>query len=426
MKVMVVEPFGCSEGGEPMHTKILSNALADVGAEVSVLTFNGLLVDLGEKVRHVSFCSRVGIFAYPLRLLERLLGFRKVLELNSYIDTFLTFLLVSREVKKQKYDAIHVLDAHPFILSHLILASFLKNCNLILTLRLSSRYGLDQWSKRLRNSLKNQDYRLCRHLLAAKILESKFMAGMERLLYQRALKRNHLAFICESQQVQESYRDSFFYNKLTCVPIGTPKTERGLTQSQARQYLNLTQDDKILLSFGVNHRQKNLEILFQAVQNLPRDFKILHAGKIDHNLVRNDPEKLAEKYGWLENTIIEDRYIPEDEMPYYFLAADAIILSYTKDFLHASGVLTHAAGFSLPVIASDVGQLGEFVKTHKLGLTFITEDAKSLREAIISFLNLREEEKLAMKRNLEKFAATFSWEEVAKRHLNLYQGLSDK
>ena len=103
-----------------------------------------------------------------------------------------------------------------------------------------------------------------------------------------------------------------------------------------------------------------------------------------------------------------------------FAAADVGILSYTRDFIGASGVLTHACGFALPVIASDVGQLGELVREHGLGLTFTPEDALSLRQVIAAFFSLPLEGRQAFAARMAAFTAANSWEEIARKHLALY------
>ena len=108
---------------------------------------------------------------------------------------------------------------------------------------------------------------------------------------------------------------------------------------------------------------------------------------------------------------------------YYFYAVDAVILSYRKDFKGASGVLSTAAQYNLPVIAADVREIGETVKNYKLGLTFEAENSPSLRKAVLSFLNLNEEAKQEIRENLLHYAQTHSWQEAAQRHIELYQGL---
>jgi glycosyltransferase involved in cell wall biosynthesis len=179
----------------------------------------------------------------------------------------------------------------------------------------------------------------------------------------------------------------------------------------------------LLFHFGSNHLGKNFEVIFQAAKGLSRPYKLLFAGKVKSASQENNPLRLTKKYGLQQNTIIVDRYLTDEEAKYYFYAVDAVILSHRKDFKGASGVLSNATQYSLPVIAADVGDTGEVVKRYKLGLTFEPENPKSLQEAILSFLNLNEEEKREIKRNLSYFAQTRSWQEVAQRHIEVYQGL---
>lgn len=102
---------------------------------------------------------------------------------------------------------------------------------------------------------------------------------------------------------------------------------------------------------------------------------------------------------------------------------DAVILSHRKHFKGASGVLSTVAQFSLPVIAVDVGEVGKAIENYELGLTFEPENPQSLRDAVLRFLNLKDEEKQTMKTNLSHFAKAHSWQEVAQRHVELYQDL---
>ena len=406
-----------------MYLRLISDALVKIGHDVDVLTFDGNYIALGNEVRNLTVCEESGVMARPVRLLEKLLNLGKISELGSYLTTFLTLRMASRMVKKHRYDAVHILDAHPYVISHLMLATSVKNCTVAFNLNFTSpRQQLADWGQRFRHSLRKREFRICRHLLATKVFESGFMEGVQKRLFRKAASRNRLVLVTHSKPTQDSYKERFFYERTVCIPWGMEKTERTLTQQQARQHLDLSQDEKILLSFGVNHTEKNFEVVFQAIQELPKEFRILHAGKIDTSIARNDPRALAEQYGWSENIVIDDRYIPKEEMQYFFLAADGIILSYTRDFLHASGVLSHASEFALPVIASDVGQLGQLVTGNQLGLTFATEDSQSLKQAITSFLSLSEEQTTAMRKNLEEFAGTFSWEDVAQKHVEAYQG----
>jgi glycosyltransferase involved in cell wall biosynthesis len=118
--------------------------------------------------------------------------------------------------------------------------------------------------------------------------------------------------------------------------------------------------------------------------------------------------------------IIRDYYIPEDEKPYYFFAADAMILSYKRHFLSTSSLLWETCRFETPVISSDNGQLVKLVENYNVGLLFKAQDPDSLRKAIIHFLSLKSEEIKVLKDNCSHFAAEFSMDKWAQKCQLIY------
>jgi glycosyltransferase involved in cell wall biosynthesis len=425
VRILLIEPFGHRGGHYSSYPRYLIQALITANVDVSVVSFQGFLdwpvKDI--RVRHITFFSGSFILAHLIRVLQRILYIVKPLRaLIPFLETFLTLFLGAWQSRRQNYDVIHILDASILPLSFLIFASIAKSRAFVCTLSNPPiELYLVNRPKNFKELLKNWEY------IVAKFDKSKLIIAIKSFLYQRITRRSHIAFICHSKQVQKSYAKSIFYDKLKCIPWGMEKLHKQtLTRYDARKYLGLPQNEKILLSFGINHPRKNFEVIFQAIQNLPKNFKLLFVGQVLHGVKQDDPEELARKYCWLENTIVVNKHIPDEEIPYYFYAADAILLSYRKNFIGASGTLSLACSFNLPVIASDVGQLGEFVRNYKLGLTFSPDDPQSLREAILSFLNLTEEEKQEIKRKLAQFASTYSWEQVAKEHLKLYQSLLEE
>ena len=121
-----------------------------------------------------------------------------------------------------------------------------------------------------------------------------------------------------------------------------------------------------------------------------------------------------------------DCYITEVEKPYYFAAADAVVLSYKKDFLQTASMLFEAAKFKLPTIASDVGELGELVKKYQTGFVFTAEDTDSLKDALSRFLCLSQSEKEIMGRNCEKLCDDFSLETWGQRCMELIMDLCNR
>jgi glycosyltransferase involved in cell wall biosynthesis len=423
VKILLIQPIGHRPSGLIPDIVLYSNALAALGADVTLLTFDGILVKPDEIVEQSSYCSRHKVIARPLCLLEKILGHLPLLDFTIWMDTLLTLSLVPKLVKRNGYDAIHILESHPKFLPLIFLGLAIKNHPILLTVRTSIRYSQCELNQKLKEALKSRDFKQFRGLVAQSISNSRLKNAIMKFLFQKAEKRNQIVFTCESPHTEEAYKETLFNGRFACIPIGIAETFEILPRSAARTQLKLPDNGPVFLSFGVNHRQKNYETIFQAISHLPKNFTFLYAGKIDHSA--NDPEKLARDYGWADRSVIVDGFISQEDTKYYFSAANAIILSYSREFLHGSGVLSFATGYNLPVIASDVGQLGKIVRTRGLGLTFVPEDPDSLREAIVEFLKLPESEYNQIRQNLKAFATSYTWGDVARKHLELYRSLAD-
>lgn len=432
MKVMLVEPFGHREGHFSGYPNYLSRALADAGSYVTLITFDGVLgnwTDKDTRIRHLYVLAEAGFLAPVWRLLRGFLHFILPLRpLTLVLEAVLAFRLAFRQNKKHEYDVIHLLDTSTQSLLFLTFASMAKNLNLVCTRHGPSKeQDLKDWRTKFKVAVKNWDYLLGFYLLSLKVSESRFMRIVGRFLYHRAIKRNRIAFICVSEETRQTYAHSVFYDKIVYIPDARPKPPV-LSQQEARQHLRLPPNEKTLLCFGINHTMKDYEVIFQAAHNLPKDFRLLFAGKILPECARqNDPRRFAEKYGLAEKTTIVDEHISDEEMPYYFCATDVLILSYKNVPVDVPGSFSYGYLCGLPAITVNTGRMGELVKSYNLGLTFTPEDPDSLRQAILTFLSLSDEERQAMRNRVSEFASSsHSWEQMTKGYLDLYQSLLEK
>jgi len=394
-----------------------------------MVTFDGVRegwIEASRIEQHISVVSQLwSPMAWMLRLIPKLRRYLPIRYIVDLLETALTVLLAIKASRKQRYDAIHFYDGQPALFFPFASAFLTKNQNFVVNIYFPSpEQELKGGFKGFWKSLKRRDYRYTMHFVLVRLINAKGIALLQRFFYQMGLRRNHFSFFCHTRELKESYKTylvGMIYQRLHVIPLGVkPPEESPLSQSEVRQYLHLPQEAKLLLWFGTNHFGKNLEVIFQAVKGMPENFYLLFVGKLAEGDKVRDPSVLAQKYGWEENTIVVRQFVPEAEKLYYFHASDAIVLSHTKEFIVSASVLNEACQFLLPAICSDVGQPGEWVKRYSLGTTFIPEDPESLRQAINSFLNLTEEEKLTIRSNFHKFASTLPWREVAKRYKALY------
>ncbi len=428
VRILFVEPFGQHEGHPPVESKRITDILTEVGVQVTLVTFDGVRGDWiksSRVERHVSVVSQSGPFAGLLRLIPKLWHFLLARFVAGFLETLFTLLLAARESRKKSYNAVHFLDADPLFLLPLAATMFTRNCNFVVnSYSIPIGWEIKNYRQEFTQSLRRRSYRSCAHLALAWLINNKGITLLHRFIYNRGMRRNRFSFICHTTELKEAYKaylGGIIYDKIHVIPLGRiPPEPEVMSQKQARQYLGLPEEAKIFLFFGSNHLGKNLEVIFQAVQGMPKVVYLLFAGRVFEGSQSRNPTLLAQNRGWAENTIVVDKFVPGEEVAYYFYASDTIIMSHVKTYIASASVLNEACRFSLPVIASDAGQLGEYVRGYNLGLAFIPEDPDSLRQSIDSFLNLSDEERLAMKTNFHRFAADLSWTEVVNRYIALY------
>ncbi len=178
---------------------------------------------------------------------------------------------------------------------------------------------------------------------------------------------------------------------------------------------NETESEKdCVLFFGYIVENKGIEYLIKAVPIVSMelsDVKVIIAGEGDfsrYSKYIKDESKFE----------IYNEFIPNTKVSELFQRAKLVVLPYTHHQGH-SGVLTVAYSFGKPVIVTNVGDLPNLVKDGREGLVVPPKNPENLADAIIKLLKddkLRKE----MGRNALKKAEELSWDNIAKRHIEIY------
>ncbi|WP_020407170.1 glycosyltransferase [Hahella ganghwensis] len=124
----------------------------------------------------------------------------------------------------------------------------------------------------------------------------------------------------------------------------------------ARKTLGLPEDKPVYLLIGHLKPYKNLEGLIEAFLALDSDGILLLAGKFSDAAYAKKISGMTEGHS---NIRIDARFIPNEEMPFYLGASDAICLPYT-DIL-TSGAAVLAMSYARPVISIDKGFMREVI-----------------------------------------------------------------
>jgi len=184
-----------------------------------------------------------------------------------------------------------------------------------------------------------------------------------------------------------------------------------VSKSIAREYLRLPQDSKIYLCFGLIRKYKGIEELMLSFNKFKIDKKLLMIVGKPLCDVLNNIYKYVEKCNYIK---VVPHYIPDEEVQYYFNAADFVILPYKR--IMSSGTVLLAMSFAKPLIVPKIGCIPEII--DKSGAIFYEPNKKDgILEALYKSLNVDADK---MGQNSYKKVISFNWHTVAKKYTELY------
>lgn len=203
---------------------------------------------------------------------------------------------------------------------------------------------------------------------------------------------------------------------LTSIGLNEEMPDRGLTQTEARQALNLAPDLKVTLFFGKIEPYKGLDTLLDALARLDgTDTTLLVAGVIPSGEYRARILTQLAASSRRDSIHLHEAHIPNEAVETYFKAADVLCLPYRN--IYQSGLVFLAPRFGLPIVSTDVGSLKEFLEPH-FGLVCDANDAAGLARTLQRFFS--EKQRFTREAIMEK-AQAYRWRNVCKPLVPLYQ-----
>jgi D-inositol-3-phosphate glycosyltransferase len=192
-----------------------------------------------------------------------------------------------------------------------------------------------------------------------------------------------------------------------------------IEKAEARKFLGLNENERIILFFGIIRKYKGLELLLNSMaQDKMRklNVKLLVAGEFYEG--KNEYLAQVEKLDLKNNVVFADKFIPTEQVKNYFCASDLIVQPYLD--ATQSGVTQIAYNFERPMLVTNVGGLAEIVFDKHTG--YVTEvNAESITNAVADFYENNREE--TMSANVALEAYRFTWHSMVDAILNLCENL---
>ena len=244
----------------------------------------------------------------------------------------------------------------------------------------------------------------------------------ERHLTDKPFNRYYLhsvdGFVYMSEQVHSELRA---YSDAPALFSPHPLFENfgeRVERSEACVRLGLDPANRYVLFFGLIRDYKGLDLLLDAWAQLRRagrteGRRLIVAGGF---YTAREPylNRIADN-GLQDEVLLHDRFIPDDDVKYYFSAADFVVQPYKT--ATQSGVTQIAYQFCVPMVVTAVGGLPEIVPDGRVGYV-----CPPTAEGVAAAMD-RMYEGDALKRfreNCVEERRRFSWEEMCSRVTELY------
>ena len=189
-------------------------------------------------------------------------------------------------------------------------------------------------------------------------------------------------------------------------------------RSEACVRLGLDPANRYGLFFGLIRDYKGLDLLLDAWAQLRRagrteGRRLIVAGEF---YTAREPylNRIADN-GLQDEVLLHDRFIPDDDVKYYFSAADFVVQPYKT--ATQSGVTQIAYQFCVPMVVTKVGGLAEIVPDGRVG--YVCEPTPEGVAGAIE--RMYEGDTLQrFRENCVEERRRFSWEEMCSRITELY------
>lgn len=191
-----------------------------------------------------------------------------------------------------------------------------------------------------------------------------------------------------------------------------------IDKSIANKKLNLLNDKKNLLFFGLIRDYKGLDLLINSMSYLDESYQLVIAGESYGSFDKY--MELINQSPLREQITVFEQYIPDDMVSVLFSAADVLVLPYRS--ATQSGVVALAYQMEVPMIATDVGALGTTIRDSETGLVIPEITPECLARGIEEYFS-DENRIMIYKDNIQKEKDRLSWPNFTKSIESFFKSL---
>ena len=227
--------------------------------------------------------------------------------------------------------------------------------------------------------------------------------------------------ICCSNYMAEEISELFqiLPKKITVIENGVMPDKVKSSPLKNRDRRRYARDNEAILYFvGRLVREKGLETLLQALPQILATFPATKLVISGQGPMLASLQELAQTLGIVQHVVFTG-FINDRERNTLLATADAAVFPSHYEPFGIVALEAMAAG--IPVVAADVGGMGEVIEHGKDGLKFPPGDAQALATAIGHLLADQALRDRLAKAGQQKAITTYSWQSLAEKTAQLYR-----
>jgi len=245
-------------------------------------------------------------------------------------------------------------------------------------------------------------------------------SGFYRSIYRRIYRMPHLLLThtrLARRQLIEEFGVPADRIQLTSIGLNEEMQITGLTKGEARQRLCIGEKDRCVLFFGKIDEYKGLDLLLNAFDMMTAPgTRLLVAGGFRNAAYRCKIADQIKRMLRKDDVMLQERYIPNDEVEIFFKAADVLCLPYRN--IYQSGLVFLGPRFGIPMVTTDVGSLREIVD-EGFGVVTRTNDPAGIAEGLATVSGAPEKFSSAA---IIARAQKYQWRNICRELAPLYSG----
>jgi D-inositol-3-phosphate glycosyltransferase len=238
-----------------------------------------------------------------------------------------------------------------------------------------------------------------------------------------------VATVDEKEQLAELYRAD--QGKIETISPGVDTSRfYPIPEDEAKEFVNIPQDEKMLLFVGRIEPLKGIDTLIKAIAQM-RKSDVLSTcphylyiiGGDPNGQVINEDSEIERLKRMCHDLDVDDLIIfmgkkDQDTLPYYYSAAEIVVMP--SNYESFGMVALEAMACATPVVASQVGGLQHLVQDGITGFIVPHNDPDALEQKL-TMLMCQPDLCKEMALNAVQYARSFSWDVITPQIVNLYK-----